>query len=124
MRRERCAEVLEEISQTVDIRSRVVFRADELSRKLAQHVKRFVRQSRTTNNADRISSVIIRDFIETLSNVPDRFIPRRGNQLAALLITNQRRANARLVIDEWMSESSLNAEELAIDAVDIPIARD
>src|ERR1043165_8676989 len=108
MRRERRAEIFEEAFQAPQVRRRVVLSPDKLSRKLAQHVERFVRQSRTTNDADRVSSVLIRNLIEPLRNVANRFIPRRGNQLAALLVTDQRRANARLVIDERMSEASFD----------------
>src|SRR5262249_5921436 len=124
MSREWRAQVVEESFETKKIRSRVVFSAHELSRKLAQHIKRLVCQTRTTDDANRIATVLVRNRIETLSNVANGFIPRRGNQLAAFFVTNQRRANARLVIDEWMSESSLNAEKLAVNAVDVTIARD
>src|SRR6185369_15386917 len=52
------------------------------------------------------------------------FVPRRGNQLAALLVADQRRANARFVINERMPEASLDAEKLPVDAVDVTIASD
>src|SRR5690349_3790686 len=124
MGRERCAQVVEESAETEKIRGRVVFSTDELSRKLAQHVKRFVCQARTADHADRIAPVLIRNRIESLGHVANRFIPGCGNQLAAFLVTNQRRANARFVVDERMSEASLDAEKLAVDAVDVTITRD
>src|SRR6185503_317544 len=62
--------------------------------------------------------------IETLGDVTNRFIPRSRNQLAALLVTNQRRANTRFVVDERVSKTSFNAKELTVDAVDVTIARD
>src|SRR5690242_10499145 len=115
MRRERCAEVLEGTSETEEISRRVVVSADKLGREFLQHVKRFVCQPRTTDDANRIAPAIVRHFIETLRDVTNSFIPRCRNQLAALLVTDHRRANARFVIDERMCEPTLNAQKLAVD---------
>ncbi len=124
MRCERRAEVVEEALKTERIGSGVVVRAYQFSRKSAQHKERFVGQSRTADNPDRISTVTIRDRVETLRDVTNSFIPRCRNQLAAFLVTDHRRANALFVIDERMAEASLHTEKLAIETVDITIARD
>src|ERR671938_561401 len=61
--------------------------------------------------------------LQPMSGVTYRFVPRRGNQLAALLITDHRRAQTLFVIDEGVSEATLNAKELAVDAIDVAVAR-
>ena len=89
-----------------------------------QHVERFVSQPRAADDADRISSMLIGNSIETFGDVTNRFIPGRWDQLAAFLVTNHRRANTRLVIDERMTKAAFDAKKLAVDTVDIAIARD
>ena len=75
------------------------------------------------DHADRVAPMFLRNLIKTRRYLPNRFIPRRGNQLAALFVTDHRRANAGLVIDERMPEAALDAEKLTIDSVDVAIAR-
>ena len=116
--------MLEETSQAKRVGSRVVLSAYEFSCELVQHVERFVGQSRTTNDANCVSSMFFRNCIEPFRDVTNRFIPGCGNQLAAFLVTDHRRANARLVIDERMPKPTFDAKELAVDPVDITIARD
>ncbi len=124
MRRERRAEIFEESLQAERIGGGVVLRSHQFGRKLVQHVKRFVCHSRTADDADRISSVFIRNSIETFGNVTNSFVPGCGDQLAALLVTNHRRADAIFVIDERMTKPALHAKKLAVDSVHVSIARD
>src|SRR6185503_19840225 len=119
MGRQRCAEVFEEWLQCECVSRGVVVSADELSRKPVQHIQRFIRHARTTDDADPVSAVLVGDRIETFSDVTNRFIPRRGNQFAALLVANHWRADARLLIHERMTEPAYDAQKLAIDAVDV-----
>src|SRR5689334_16517447 len=124
MSRQRSVEMLEETPEAKRVRSRVVLSADEFSCELVQHVKRFVRQSRTTNHANCIATMFFCDCIEPFGDVTNCLIPGCGNQLAAFLVTDHRRANTRLMINERMSETTFDAKELAIDSVDVTIARD
>src|SRR5882672_3411631 len=123
MRRQRRAEIVEKRLQTVDVGGRVVPRSDQLGRKLVEHVVRFVRDTRTANHAECIRSVRIDNRVEFLRDVADSFIPGSRDQSATLLVTNERRANARLVVNERMTEAALDAEKLAIEAVNIAVAR-
>src|SRR5215213_8118649 len=124
MRRERRAEVLEEWLETEQVRRRVVFGANQICRKLAQHVQRFVRQTWTTDDADRITPMLFRNRVETLGDVSNSFIPRCRNQLAAFFVADHRRANACLVIHERMTEASFDTKKLAVDSVHVTIASD
>ena len=51
--------------------------------------------------------MIVRDLVETLGDVTNRFVPGRWNQLAAFFVTDHRRANTRFVVDERMREAAL-----------------
>ena len=59
--------------------------------------------------------------VELSRHVTNRFVPRRGNELAALLVTNERRANPVFVVYEGMAESALDSEKLPIESVNIAI---
>src|SRR5262244_3638473 len=61
---------------------------------------------------------------ESLRRKTQRFVPGGRNKLAAFLVTNQRRANAVGVIDEWMAEAAFDAEKLAVQSVHVTIASD
>src|SRR5205085_11521508 len=68
--------------------------------------------------------MLIRDRVKTFSRVADGFVQRGRNQLAAFFVTNHRGANARFVIDERMREAAFDAQDFAVDAVDVTITRD
>src|SRR5215472_5869784 len=123
MRSQGSTELLEERRQRESVADGEMLRADDLSGELSQHVEGFVGQSRAADDGDRVAAVLLGDLIESLGHMPDRVIPGGGHQPAALLVTNQRRANAILVIDKRMSKATFDTEELAVDAVDIAIAR-
>src|SRR5688500_13676984 len=124
MRCERCAEIVKERLETKSIRGRVVLSSNEFSSKPVQHEERFVSHSRTTNDTDRITSMFIRNCVKTLGNVANRVVPGCRDQLAALLVTDHRRANARFVVNERMCKPAFDAKEFAVDAVDVAITRD
>ena len=116
--------MVEEGFKTERVGDSVVFCATNFSRELSQTIKSFVRQPRTADYRQRVFAARLDDGAQLLGREPNRFIPRRGNQLAALLVPDKRRANSLLVIDEWMSEAALDAEELTIQSVDVTVARD
>src|SRR6266550_1617348 len=61
--------------------------------------------------------------VDLLRCKANRFIPGCGNQPAAFLVPNQRRANSLLMIDEGMAEATFDTKELAVKAIYIAIAR-
>src|SRR5207245_8804414 len=97
--------------------------ADDLGSKLSQTIERFVCEPRAADNGNCIAAENFRDCVELLCCEMDRFVPGGGDQLAAFPVTNQRRPNTLFVIDERMTEAALNTKELAIQSVNVPIAR-
>src|SRR5207302_4780357 len=110
--------------QTECVSDTKVFCFDNFSSKLAERVDRFIRQTRAANNCQRIAAMFGHNFVETFSGESNRLVPSRGDKTPALLVTNQRRANAVFVIDERMPETAFDAQELAVMAVYVSIARD
>ena len=123
MRRERPTKIVEERCQTEGVRNRVVLRADNFGREFLQRVKRFVGDARTANDSNRVPAISFGNYVKPLRREANRFVPGRRDQLAALLITNQGRVNALFVIDERMPKAAFDAEKLAVESIDIAIAR-
>ena len=61
------------------------------------------------------------DFAQTLRAKANRFVPRRGNQLAAFLVANQRRADAFFMVHERMAKAAFDAEKLSIESVNVAV---
>src|SRR5207244_2218398 len=116
--------IVEECCQTESVRDRVVLSADNFRSEFLQRVKRFVGEARTADDSDRITAVGFGNCIKLLSREANRFVPGRGDQLAAFLISNQRRAKTLFVIDERMPKAAFNAEKLSVQSVHVTVARD
>src|SRR5437016_5201519 len=124
MRRQGSTKIVEEGYQTESVRYRVVLCADNFSREFLQRVKRFVGEARTAYHGNRIAAVRFGDCVKPLRREANRFVPGRRNQLAAFLISNQRRAKALFVIDERMPKAAFDAEKLSVQSVHVTVARD
>src|SRR5262249_39110807 len=61
--------------------------------------------------------------VHSFGREANRVVPGRRNQPAAFLIANQGSADSLFMIDERMTETAFDAEELAIVAVNITITR-
>src|SRR4030095_13377707 len=85
---------------------------------------RLVRQARAPDDADRIAAGRCNDFLQLFRREADGLLPRRGGEAPALLVADERRAQALLVVNERVREAALDAEELAVVAVDVAVARD
>src|SRR2546421_208003 len=79
-----------------------------------RRIERFVDETRTADHSERVVTVGCHDRIDLLRGKADRFVPGRGNQLPAFLVTNHRRANTLFMIHERMAKAALDAEELAV----------
>jgi hypothetical protein len=117
------AKIIEEWFQTKRLGSGVVRSSYQLPRKLVQRVIRFIGKARTADDADRVAAVSVDDGIELLSDMANGVVPCRRDQLAVLLVANQRRANACFVVHEGVAKAALDAEKLSVNSIDIAIAR-
>src|SRR5207244_4350100 len=69
-----------------------------------------------------VPAISFGNYVKPLRREANRFVPGRRDQLAAFL-TNQGRAKALLVIDERVPKAAFDAEKLAVEPIDIAIAR-
>src|SRR6185437_11872068 len=96
-----------------------IVRSQHHARELLQQVILFVGRASGTDHANRLAAVAIANFLELLSDEFEGFFPRRWNQAPALL--HQGLHQAVFVLDEVECVTSLDAEEIAIDATLVAI---
>src|SRR5688572_13388439 len=114
MRGQERAKIVKERFQTKTIGSGVVLSAHQLCCKLVKHIVGFVCDTRAADDPQSITAMRIDGRIKLLRDVTNSFIPGGRNQFAALLVTNQRRANAFFMIHKRMAKATLDAEKLSV----------
>src|SRR5438132_10630901 len=109
MRRQPAAETFKEWLETESVGDSLVFCLDDFGCELSQTIERLVRQTRAADNGKRITTVCVHKLVQLFGGEANGFVPGSGDQLTALLVANQRRANSFLVVDKRMAETAFDA---------------
>src|SRR4029077_8002747 len=121
MRGEWPTKILEERFDAEGVGHSIVFCLYHFAGELSQTIKRFVRQPGTAYHPEGVAPMRRDHGVELFRRKANRFIPGCGNQFAAFLVTDHRRADSLFMVDEGMAEAAFDAKELTVQSVDIAI---